>query len=194
MSLPPSSFPKAQLFKSNVVLHPLGGDFRYVTPVETHAMLDSYTLMMNYFAAHPELGIDMKFGTLSDYFGLLQLRATTDTYQPMVAEFFPYCDRADHYWAGYFTTRPAFKYVASGSGKNTHGILYILGRHFLGEFRDCWKRICGQQSWLAVWPAATLASLLRCEAGLWRNSPKFGRPLVSLCTTTPSPARRRSTS
>lgn len=72
-------------------------------------MLDSYTHFMNYFAAHPELGIDMRFGTLSDYFTLVRQRVPAHDMQTTVGDFMPYCDKASNYWTGYYTTRPAFK-------------------------------------------------------------------------------------
>lgn len=89
----------------------MGGDFRYAGVKEIHATLDSFTHIMNYFAAHPQLGIDMRFGTLSDYFELQQQRATPTTYAPTAAEFFPYSHTKDHYWSGYFASRASTKSV-----------------------------------------------------------------------------------
>jgi len=88
-----------------VILHQLGGDFRYVDSMEIQAMLDSYTNIMSYFNAHPELGVDMRFGTLNDYFEAMKTRAATNTYPSVIGDFLPYCDRLDHYWSGYFTSR-----------------------------------------------------------------------------------------
>lgn len=108
----------AKLYRRNVVLHPVGGDFRYVNRLEIHAMLDSYTHLMKYVNAHPELHTTMRFGTLSDYFERLAARGTgtgsqpgaaSPPFSPLSGDFFPYSDRKDHHWSGFFSTRSSFK-------------------------------------------------------------------------------------
>ena len=41
----------AQLFKNNVILHPIGGDFRYTSLTELQAQLDSHARIMQYVRA-----------------------------------------------------------------------------------------------------------------------------------------------
>eukprot|EP00730_Choanoeca_flexa_P003248 TRINITY_DN11341_c0_g1_i2.p1 TRINITY_DN11341_c0_g1~~TRINITY_DN11341_c0_g1_i2.p1 ORF type:complete len:1226 (+),score=295.66 TRINITY_DN11341_c0_g1_i2:167-3844(+) len=99
----------SQLFKHDVILHPIGGDFRYVNSEEIHAMLDSYAKMMEHLNNDPDADVEVRFGTLRDYFELLEQRAPGSTFSTLSGDFMPYNDRKDHYWSGYFTTRPMYK-------------------------------------------------------------------------------------
>lgn len=61
------------------------------------------------------LPLQAQFGTLSDYFnavykanGVAQGSRPAD-YPVLSGDFFAYADREDHYWTGYFTSRPFYK-------------------------------------------------------------------------------------
>ncbi|XP_053387194.1 alpha-mannosidase 2x-like [Mercenaria mercenaria] len=109
---------KAILYKGNVVLVPLGDDFRYSTAAEWDRQFSNYLKLFRYINSHEDLGVKVQFGTLSDYFQIIREELTHEQKSDMTSEkdrkgleslsgdFFTYADREDHYWSGYFTSRP----------------------------------------------------------------------------------------
>uniref|UniRef100_A0A1I8FPM9 Alpha-mann_mid domain-containing protein n=1 Tax=Macrostomum lignano TaxID=282301 RepID=A0A1I8FPM9_9PLAT len=80
---------KASLFGTNVLLVPLGDDFRYQGNEWTR-QYENYDKLMAYINSRADWNANVKFGTLS-------------------SDFFTYADRDDHYWSGYYTSRPFHK-------------------------------------------------------------------------------------
>lgn len=103
---------KADLFKHNVVLIPLGDDFRYDRSIEWDQQFHNYMMLFNYMNKKKEWNVHARFGTLKDYFNEVEkvTKSKPDTFPALVGDFFPYTDEKDEYWTGYFTTRPYDKY------------------------------------------------------------------------------------
>lgn len=120
------------LFVHNVVLMPLGDDFRYNVADEWDQQYSNYAKIIEHINTNKDLykGAEITFGTPSDYFRAIRER--TDQYATLKGDFFVYSDIFSEgrpaYWSGYFTTRPFMKTLGRQCENNLRAaeILYTV--------------------------------------------------------------------
>ena len=99
---------KSGLFKYNTILVPLGDDFRYDHPNEWDQQYENYQKLMKYMNAKTEWKINVKFGTLTEYFKMIRdgEKQKSTKFPVLSGDFYPYSDKNSAYWTGYYSTRP----------------------------------------------------------------------------------------
>ena len=108
---------KSQLYGSrdnhDVILVPLGNDFYYDNEETARPQFENYEKLINYLNSRSDLNVNVKFGTLSEYFNLMKQsnHRANKKIETFSGDFFTYADKSDNYWSGYFTSRPFQKHL-----------------------------------------------------------------------------------
>lgn len=100
---------KSVLYKTRSVLIPLGDDFRYTQSTEWEAQRKNFEQIFEYVNNVPNLNVEAKFATLQEYFDSIRKEHELSEFPTLSGDFFTYADRDDHYWSGYYTSRPYHK-------------------------------------------------------------------------------------
>ena len=120
------------LFPHNVVLVPLGDDFRYNKDIEFDQQYENYMALMKHINTG-EYNAHVTFGTLTDYF--TEVKRRMKKFRTLTGDFFVYSDIFSEgrpaYWSGYYTTRPYMKRLSRqlASQLRTAEILYTAMVH-----------------------------------------------------------------
>lgn len=119
------------LLPHNVVLMPLGDDFRYNIVEEFDQQYTNYIKLIDYINANKHIyKAEVKFGTPADYFEEILKRH--EEYPTLKGDFFVYSDIFSEgrpaYWSGYYTTRPFMKLLDRKLENTLRGaeILYTI--------------------------------------------------------------------
>lgn len=125
---------KAANFQHNILLVPLGDDFKYKTLTMTTKIWDNYQMLFDHINSDPSTNVEIQFGTLSDYISAVQ--NTQLSFPVYHGDFFTYNDKAEDYWSGYFTTRPHVKALsrkASYAVKEAESLMALVAATKLND-------------------------------------------------------------
>lgn len=121
----------ASLFPHNVVLVPVGDDFRYNKEREVEQQYTNYKKLIDYINKHRDIyNTEIGFGLPRDYFAAITERY--EKFPSLKGDFFVYSDIFTEgrpaYWSGYFTTRPMYKILSRDLENNlrTTEILFSI--------------------------------------------------------------------
>ncbi|WAQ97699.1 MA2A1-like protein, partial [Mya arenaria] len=92
----------------------LGEDFSYVTAKDYDLIYKNYKMLFDYMNKKSEWKINIKFGTINDYFtDIKKYQASVGySFPNLSGDFFPYSDYQNDYWTGYYSTRPFLKQLS----------------------------------------------------------------------------------
>jgi len=124
------------LLPHNVVLVPLGDDFRYSNNIEFDQQYANYMKLMQ-FINTGDYHATVTFGTLTDYF--TEVRTRMDKFPTLTGDFHVYSDIFSEgrpaYWSGYYFTRPYVKLLSRQVATKLRRveILYSVSRGLLNK-------------------------------------------------------------
>ncbi|XP_052766949.1 alpha-mannosidase 2-like isoform X2 [Mya arenaria] len=131
---------KGSIFKHKTILVALGDDFRFNLPEEWDQQYENYKKLMDYMNNQREWKINVKFGTLNDFFKNVR-KSEKDKgiqFQSISGDFFPYSDHDSAYWTGYFSTRPFDKrfYRETESKLHSAEIMHAVARAYSKKWQS----------------------------------------------------------
>ncbi|KAJ8435417.1 hypothetical protein Cgig2_001069 [Carnegiea gigantea] len=123
---------QANVTRTNHVMWTMGTDFKYQYAYTWFRQMDKLIHYVNLDGR-----VNALYSTPSIYTDAKHI--TQESWPTKTDDFFPYADRVNAYWTGYFTSRPALKrYVRQMSGyyMAARQLEYFIGRKSLGPNTD----------------------------------------------------------
>ncbi|XP_060587072.1 alpha-mannosidase 2-like isoform X2 [Ruditapes philippinarum] len=96
----------------------LGEDFSYVSGNDYDLIYKNYKKLFDYMNSKKEWNIQLKFGTIGEYFNKIKHNQEKRTakdgsrFPSLSGDFMPYTDYQKDFWTGYYSTRPFIKQLS----------------------------------------------------------------------------------
>ncbi|KAL4461952.1 hypothetical protein ABPG74_000797 [Tetrahymena malaccensis] len=111
-----------QYYRGNHLFHTMGEDFAYS---RANVWYDSMDLLIEYINTRSDqFNMKILYSTPSNY--LKEIQKQNESYPMNKYDFFPYADKANAFWTGYFTSRPSIKGFTKDSGRYLQAIRNIF--------------------------------------------------------------------
>jgi alpha-mannosidase II len=103
----------ASLYQYKTLIIFIGEDNSFTERVMWENTYSNYGKLMNFINSKPEWKMNIKFGTIKEYFERIRTEESnggeSSRFPILSGDFFPYSEKDNDYWTGYFTTRPWMK-------------------------------------------------------------------------------------
>lgn len=119
----------SEAYQSDHLIHTWGEDFNFQAAGAYYRNLDILMDVVN--SRYDQYGIKMIYSTPSQY--LKALNSKNITFPKNVDDFFPYADRPNAFWTGYFTSRVSQKGYTRHSGRLFQNIRRLVAQKLLSD-------------------------------------------------------------
>jgi len=99
-------------YKSNHLMHTIGGDFQYMA---AGMNFKSWDKLFKHIKGSSDYNIEVSYNTPGEYLDIIY--PLKINYPVKTDDFFPYADKLNAYWTGFFTSKPAIKGLVRREGK-----------------------------------------------------------------------------
>ncbi|CAN1839064.1 Probable alpha-mannosidase At5g13980 [Linum perenne] len=132
---------QANITRTNHIMFTMGTDFQYQYATTWFRPMDKLIHYLNLVIFAQDVGLD---GRVNAFYSTPSIytdakHSANETWPLKAEDFFPYADRANAFWTGYFTSRPALKRyvrVMSGYYLAARQLEFFKGRSSLGPNTD----------------------------------------------------------
>ncbi|EAS02490.2 glycoside hydrolase family 38 amine-terminal domain protein (macronuclear) [Tetrahymena thermophila SB210] len=124
-----------QYYRGKHLFHTMGEDFAYS---RANVWYESMDMLIEYINSRSDqYNMKILYSTPSNY--LKELQKQNESYPVNKYDFFPYADKSNAFWTGYFTSRPSIKGFTKDSGRYLQAIRNIFSTESILKISNQFK-------------------------------------------------------